>query len=295
MKLKSKLEALLYKPMTARLLKQVIPIILASFSNATLEELSAMKTKVPLPIGAFLQYLQLQLPRVYTSKDKQKKLGGGDKSVAWYQVHFPRGKICFTIPIGGRVWHETPGPMYESIQGTTIYLTRWDLNAPDIIIQCYSCNKGILEHTRSQVSTQATPIFNLCGRSSWEFGTSLNVETALDNGKSVFLPDARAAVQLMKENVEHIPVMIEDAYREIRPTGGRSKHNLVRYVAEKGESSLEQFHHLLAHFGNMGTRRTITDSLCLRGTARHNLKMWTKLLSEDEIDHSIPSHFSRHP
>ena len=117
----------------------------------------------------------------------------------------------------------------------------------------------------------------------------------LDNGKSVFLPDARAAVQLMKENVEHIPVMIEDAYREIRPTGGRSKHNLVRYVAEKGESSLEQFHHLLAHFGNMGTRRTITDSLCLRGTARHNLKMWTKLLSEDEIDHSIPSHFSRHP
>jgi hypothetical protein len=116
----------------------------------------------------------------------------------------------------------------------------------------------------------------------------------LDNGKSVFFPEARAAVQLMKENVAHIPVMIEDAYCEIRPTV-RSKHSLVRYVAEKGESSLEQFHHLLAHFGNMGTRRTITDSLCLRGTARYNLKLWMKLLPEEEINESIPFHFSRHP
>ena len=85
--------------------------------------------------------------------------------------------------------------MYESIQGTTIYLTRWDLNAPDIIIQCYSCNKGILEHTRSQVSTQATPIFNLCGRSSWEFGTSYKCNNCSDvvrssNGTLLYsLPD----------------------------------------------------------------------------------------------------------
>jgi hypothetical protein len=45
----------------------------------------------------------------------------------------------------------------------------------------------------------------------------------------------------------------------------------------------------------MGTRRTITDSLCLRGTARYNLKLWMKLLPEEEINESIPFHFSRHP
>jgi hypothetical protein len=61
-------------------------------------------------------------------------------------------------------------------------------------------------------------------------------------------------------------------YKQIEATPC-SKHELCKWVAEKGESSLEKFHHLLAHFANQGMRRELPDSLGLWGTARYNLKL----------------------
>jgi hypothetical protein len=53
-----------------------------------------------------------------------------------------------------------------------------------------------------------------------------------------------------------------------------SKRGLCKWIVEKGESSLEAFHHLLAHFANMGMCRILLDSLGLGGTAaRYNLKL----------------------
>jgi hypothetical protein len=57
-----------------------------------------------------------------------------------------------------------------------------------------------------------------------------------------------------------------------------SKHGLCKWIAEKGELLLKSFHHLLAHFANMGMCHALADSLGLWGTARYNLKLdwkWT--------------------
>jgi hypothetical protein len=45
-----------------------------------------------------------------------------------------------------------------------------------------------------------------------------------------------------------------------------SKHGLCKWIAEKGESSLESFHHLLAHFANMGMRRALDFGALLATT-----------------------------
>jgi hypothetical protein len=72
-------------------------------------------------------------------------------------------------------------------------------------------------------------------------------------------------------------------YRKILPSPN-SKHGLVEYLSRRGESNLESFHGMLAHFGNCGMRRTLVDNLNLTGTARHNLLIRHKLrLSSGEI------------
>jgi hypothetical protein len=101
----------------------------------------------------------------------------------------------------------------------------------------------------------------------------------LHNGYSVFLPGARDAFRNGLETVKHVPDASPDMYKKIEATPF-SKHGLCKWIAEKGESSLEKFHHLLAHFANMGMRRILSDSLGLRGTARYNLKLdwkWTAI------------------
>jgi hypothetical protein len=73
-----------------------------------------------------------------------------------------------------------------------------------------------------------------------------------------------------------------------------SKHGLCTWIAEKDESSLESFHHLLAHFANMGMRRQLADSLGLQGTVRYNLKLdwqWTAISERPEENGFILSCF----
>jgi hypothetical protein len=86
-------------------------------------------------------------------------------------------------------------------------------------------------------------------------------------------------------------------YKQIEATPC-SKHGLCKWVAEKGESSLEKFHHLLAHFANQGMRRELSDSLGLRGTARYNSKLdwkWTSISERPEENGPILSCFRDTP
>jgi hypothetical protein len=78
-----------------------------------------------------------------------------------------------------------------------------------------------------------------------------------------------------------------------------SKHGLCKWIVEKGESSLESFHHLLAHFANRGMHRELApDNLGLRGTARYNLKLgwkWTAISEQTEENGFLLSCFHEIP
>ena len=56
-----------------------------------------------------------------------------------------------------------------------------------------------------------------------------------------------------------------------------AEHQLKEHLSRRGESSLESFHLMLAHFGNCGMRTSLADNLNLTGTARHNIAMRHKL------------------
>jgi len=66
-----------------------------------------------------------------------------------------------------------PDPLYESIHGTTIYWTCWELNAPDLTLMCHECNEGILKHTRARIdksSARIKAVFNSTGQTDYEIG-----------------------------------------------------------------------------------------------------------------------------
>jgi len=65
-------------------------------------------------------------------------------------------------------------------------------------------------------------------------------------------------------------------YDVIMPSA-TSTHGLKEYLSRRGESNLESFHLMLAHFGNTGMRESLADNLNLTGTARYNLRIRFKL------------------
>jgi len=54
-------------------------------------------------------------------------------------------------------------------------------------------------------------------------------------------------------------------------------HGLKEHLSWRGESNLESFHLMLAHFGNAGMRETLADNLNLTGMTRFNVKIRHKL------------------
>jgi len=90
----------------------------------------------------------------------------------------------------------------------------------------------------------------------------------------LFTPETKAAVANCKETCQCLqdPLPLEDMY-DVIPPNPNSPHGLKEYLSRRGESNLESFHLLLAHFGNTGMRESLGDNLNLTGTARYNLKM----------------------
>jgi len=82
----------------------------------------------------------------------------------------------------------------------------------------------------------------------------------------------------IKETCKHLqdPLPLKDMYDEI-PPNPNSSHRLTEYLSRRGESNLESFHLMLAHFGNTGMREALVDTLNLTGTMRYNLAIRHKL------------------
>jgi hypothetical protein len=119
----------------------------------------------------------------------------------------------------------------------------------------------------------------------------------LHNGMSMFTPGARAALRAGYKSAQYLADLLGNMYNKLEPRPF-SKHGLSKWVAVRGESSLEKFHHLLAHFGNMGMGRELADSLGFRGTSRYNLKIewkWTPLADRPEEIGDVPSRFRECP
>ncbi len=97
-------------------------------------------------------------------------------------------------------------------------------------------------------------------------------------GETLFTGDTKEAIRLAKVNAKYLqdPLPIEKMYLVIQPNPN-APHQLKEYMSRRGESSLESFHSMLAHFGNCGMRTTLIDNLNLTGTARHNLSIRHKL------------------
>jgi len=102
-------------------------------------------------------------------------------------------------------------------------------------------------------------------------------------GETLFTPETKEAVMNCKEKACHLqdPLPLSQMYRVI-PPGPNSTHGLNEYLSRRGESSLESFHLMLAHFGNCGMRTSLADNLNLTGTARHNLAIRHKILLTTE-------------
>lgn len=91
-------------------------------------------------------------------------------------------------------------------------------------------------------------------------------------GENLFTQDTKPAVQNCKEKAQYLqdPLPLDRMYSAI-PPNPKSAHGLTSYISHRGESSLESFHLMLAHFGNNGMRESLADNINLTGTARHNL------------------------
>jgi hypothetical protein len=104
--------------------------------------------------------------------------------------------------------------------------------------------------------------------------------------------DEGRAVENAYKPCMHIqdPLLPEIMYTAIRSTPGAPLHHGLNttWKGNCGKSSL----------GNMGMRRMLADSLCLQGTARHNLKLRWKLMVLDEQEGQygrLPAHFCDTP
>ena len=90
-------------------------------------------------------------------------------------------------------------------------------------------------------------------------------------GRSVFSFQTARATREQMSKLKHVHDSERaDAYRPV-PPGPRSTHQLTKWASNRPESSLERFHGQLAHYANCGSRSSLADALCLRGTAEYNV------------------------
>jgi len=100
----------------------------------------------------------------------------------------------------------------------------------------------------------------------------------------LFTQDTKPAVDNCKLKAQHLqdPLPLQQMHSAIEPVEN-SAHGLTQHASHRGESNLEAFHLMLAHFGNNGMRESLADNLNLTGAARHNLSIRHKMrLMTDE-------------
>ena len=91
------------------------------------------------------------------------------------------------------------------------------------------------------------------------------------SGKTLFRPETKSAVENQKKNCKYIQdvLPLDKVYRKSEAPK-KAKHNLPTYKTDRGEGSLEGFHDVLPTYGNTNMRESLSDTLHLTGTCRHN-------------------------
>ena len=84
----------------------------------------------------------------------------------------------------------------------------------------------------------------------------------------LFTAETKTVVGNCKDKCQYLqdPLPLDEMYDVIEPNPN-SPHGLKEYLSRRGESNLESFHLMLAHFGNTGMRESLADNLNLTGTA----------------------------
>ena len=92
--------------------------------------------------------------------------------------------------------------------------------------------------------------------------------------ETLFSSETKEAVNECKKKAACLldPLPLEQMY-DVTPPSPTSTHQLNEHLSRRGESCLESFHLMLAHFGNCGMRTSLADNLNLCGTARYNLSI----------------------
>jgi hypothetical protein len=102
-------------------------------------------------------------------------------------------------------------------------------------------------------------------------------------GKPVFTRNTEKVATEQLKKVHHTSDPDMDMYQKI-PPGPRSTHGLSKWKCDRPESPLEFFHGLLAHFGNSGMNKRLSDTLTLGGTAEFNCKMrWKAKINKQKL------------
>jgi hypothetical protein len=151
---------------TVDLLKQVILAERATWSEAKREKIGNNCQKQAY-IVAHMEFIHSQLLSTYCNE--RNLAGQCERQAKWYKKAFP----CCMISLSSREEEELPDPMYKSIKGTHIHLTRWDLNALGYAIPYLECKDGLLKkvpfHT-AQIGRAMTPIFETYGPTGYKMG-----------------------------------------------------------------------------------------------------------------------------
>ena len=94
----------------------------------------------------------------------------------------------------------------------------------------------------------------------------------------LFAAETKTVIGNCKDKCQHLqdPLPLDQMCDVMQPNPN-SPHGLKACLSRRGESNLESFHLMLAHFGNAGMRESLADNLNLTGTARHNMQMRHKL------------------
>ena len=113
--------------------------------------------------------------------------------------------------------------------------------------------------------------------------------------EALFTSETKTAVLNCKETCQYLqdPLTLEEMC-DVIPANPNSPHGMKEYLSRRGESNLEAFHLMLAHFGNTGMRESLADNLNLTSTAHYNLKIrhkqsLTGSLTDENTPKKIPA------
>ena len=125
---------------------------------------------VPMVIGAAIEtLLETQMIKCKKgSNELQIKTAAPQKLYDIYRNQFPPGTLGFTFPRDDKM--KKPDHYYSQLEGRTIYLVRWELNVPGILLKCPCCTTGELIHQKYDFRMSkgfATALQGIEGETDW--------------------------------------------------------------------------------------------------------------------------------